>query len=174
MINFLSIMGKKEIHKPREVEMKNSGIEVIDIEKNQEIKRAKVAKASETLKESDKMSSKFAEVGRSIVLALVAGSWILLRVSTTKTDAFIFIKVAIILAFVYLLVDLLYYGYTMITYWKFVNFDTDNYTLFVKDDKETFLKQTKLKKFYMINLTVIKASLLFLAIVCICLFVFIA
>ena len=75
----------------------------------EETKEEKEEKAMEVIKSSNDMSSKFAKTGRSIILALVAGSWILLYYFKDKNPGTeVFIKYALLLAFIYLLIDLFY------------------------------------------------------------------
>lgn len=138
-----------------------------------EEKEAKEREASQTLEHSDKMSSKFAEVGRNIILALIAGSWLLLRLSIKNEYALWFIKIALVLAFIYLLIDLIYYCRTMYVYWKFVEFDSKKRTIYVKDEQDAFDRQTKMKSCFM-TVSIVKTVLLFISIALIILFVFLS
>lgn len=142
-------------------------------EKEAKEKEAKEREASQTLEHSDKMSSKFAEVGRNIILALIAGSWLLLRLSIKNEYALWFIKIALVLAFIYLLIDLIYYCRTMYVYWKFVEFDSKKRTIYVKDEQDAFDRQTKMKSCFM-TVSIVKTVLLFISIALIILFVFLS
>lgn len=129
-------------------------------------------KAQKVISASNRMSSKFAEVGRSIVLAIVAGSWILLyyyRYKNPGTE--FFIKYALVLAFIYLLIDLCYYCITMIVYHRFVNFDTENEALSIKDDHKSFKTQVKIQRRFM-YLSVLKLILLFTSVIFVCCFIY--
>lgn len=132
----------------------------------------KEERALHVISASNTMSSKFAEVGRSIILALVAGSWILLYYYKDKNPgSAVFIKYALVFAFIYLLIDLFYYCITMIVYHRFVNFDTDNETLSIKDDHKTFKTQAKIQRRFMF-LSVIKLLILFAAVIFVCVFIY--
>lgn len=138
----------------------------------EDIKKEKEEKAQIVIRSSNKMSAKFAEVGRSIILALVAGSWILLYYFKDKNPGTeTFIKYALVLAFIYLLIDLFYYCITMIVYHRFVDFNTDNETLSIKDDHKSFKTQVKIQRRFM-YLSLFKLLILFLAVLCVCRFIF--
>ena len=148
-------------------------VKSVDCPKSEEdIKNEKEENARQIIRASNHMSSKFAEVGRSIVLALVAGSWILLYYFKDKNPGTeVYIKYALVLAFIYLLIDLFYYCITMIVYHCFVKFDTINETVFIKDDHKSFKTQAKIQRRFM-YLSVIKLIILFLSVFFVCCFIF--
>lgn len=138
----------------------------------EETKEEKEEKAMEVIKSSNDMSSKFAKTGRSIILALVAGSWILLYYFKDKNPGTeVFIKYALLLAFIYLLIDLFYYCITMIIYHSFVDFNIEEETLSVKDNHKSFTTQAKIQRRFM-YLSGIKLLILFSSVILICCFIF--
>lgn len=138
----------------------------------EETKEEKEERAMEVIISSNDMSSKFAKTGRSIILALVAGSWILLYYFRDKNPGTeVFIKYALLLAFIYLLIDLFYYCITMIVYHNFVDFNIEEETLSVKDNHKSFATQAKIQRRFM-YLSGLKLLILFTSVVFICCFIF--
>ena len=119
-------------------------------------------KVIEILKHVQNMSSKFSEVGRNIVFAIIAGYWVLYNKDNNCTS--MYMHLSLLFAFIYLLIDLIYYGSTMITYHRFLTFKEKESTVIVEDEREVFKKQRKCQNVFM-KLTIIKIALLFSSIV---------
>ena len=134
-------------------------------------KKASENKAIELIGYASQMSSKLSKVGRDIVIALMGGSWILLRFYERNPEYAIFIKLALVCAFLYLIIDFIYYGMTMINYYKMVEFDFEDSTIYVENNDEAFKKQAKNQKVFLV-LAYIKSIILLLSVVFICLYIF--
>ena len=130
---------------------------------NQETyKESKVVRLLDDVKE---MSSKLSEVGRNIVFAIIAGSWVLYN-KYDCSGSMSYLKWSLILAFIYLLIDLLYYGITMLVYDYFLDINTEKSTVDIRYKKKMLKRQKTWRKTF-IFLTGIKTLLLFGSIFCI-------
>lgn len=126
-------------------------------------------KTLEILRDVSDMSSKFSEVGRNIVFAIIAGCWVVHDKFPSSLE--IFVQLSIVFAFLYLVIDLTYYGSTMIIYNNFLLFNDNTISVEVKDESEIFKVQYKVRKRFLI-LTKIKMLLLIMSIASLLLFVF--
>ena len=126
-------------------------------------------KVGNILSQVKDLSSKFSEVGRSIVFAVIAGCWVIYNKFPGSPK--IWLKLSILFSFLYLGIELWYYGSTMRKYYKFLTFDDENTSVEVSDEKKTFVDQHKLHcRFF--NLVYVKMVLLLLSIATLILFVF--
>lgn len=118
-------------------------------------------KTDQILKDVGDMSSKFSEVGRSIVFAVIAGCWVVYdKLPFTPK---IFLQLSVLFAFLYLIIDFLYYGSTMVRYNDMLSFDDKKPSVLVKDENEAFRVQQKLRKRFF-DLTKLKIVMLLLSI----------
>lgn len=115
------------------------------------------------------LSSKFSEVGRSIVFAVIAGCWVIYDKFPQSPK--IWLKLSVLFSFLYLGIELWYYGSTMRKYYKFLSFDDKNSSVEVSDEKKVFVNQHKLHHLFF-NLLYVKMGLLLLSIATLILFVF--
>lgn len=116
------------------------------------------------------MSSKFSEVGRNIVFAIIAGSWVLYN-KYDCSGSMNYLKWSLILAFIYLLIDLIYYGITMLVYDYFLDINTEKARVNIQHRKEMLKRQKCWRRTFMF-LTGIKALLLIGSIVLIVLVIY--
>lgn len=121
------------------------------------------------LKQVKDMSSKFSEVGRSIVFAVIAGCWVIYDKFPDSPK--VLLQISVIFAFLYLGIELWYYGSTLRSYFNFLSFSDENASVKVNDVNKSFRIQHKLQiRFF--KLVYIKMVFLFLSILSLLIYVF--
>lgn len=124
-----------------------------------------INKIKEILDNIKDISSVFSDVGRNIVFAIIAGSWVLYK-NVDLSGSNQFLKWSLVLAFIYLLIDLIYYGALTFIYDNFLDINKDESSVIIKDEANTFKIQTNCRTARK-YLTLLKTLLLVGSIVCI-------
>lgn len=94
---------------------------------------------------ADKISGKLSDMGRQVVIAIIAGAWTL-SYSEGKFTPSIYIVWSIALAFSYLIIDLLYYFVSRVVYMGFIKFENDSAIWQLRSDIKTISRRAKVWK----------------------------
>ena len=80
-------------------------------------------------------------LNKNNVFAIIAGSWVLYN-KYDCSGSMDYLKWSLILAFIFLLIDLLYYGITMLVYDYFLDINTEKARINIQHRKEMLKRHT--------------------------------
>lgn len=95
--------------------------------------------AEQILDASDKMSARLSEVGRQVVLAIIAGAWAVSYSNSVFSPSRLIVW-SLALAFLYLFMDLLYYLITRIKYFRYIRLDKEEAELKLTDEEDNIIR----------------------------------